>query len=56
MLMGEVLMRAVLAAYGDRTRCVWAADSFQGLPQPDPEHYPADAGDRHNKTLTRRPA
>jgi O-methyltransferase len=42
-----ILMRAVLAAYGDRTRCVWLADSFRGLPQPDDEHYPADAGDRH---------
>lgn len=42
-----ILMRAVLAAYGDRTRCVWVADSFQGLPQPDPGNYPADAGDRH---------
>jgi O-methyltransferase len=42
-----ILMRAVLAAYGDRTRLVWVADSFQGLPQPDPERYPADAGDRH---------
>jgi O-methyltransferase len=42
-----ILMRAVLAAYGDRTRHVWLADSFQGLPQPDAERYPADAGDRH---------
>lgn len=42
-----ILMRAVLAAYGDATRTVWVADSFQGLPQPDAERYPADAGDRH---------
>lgn len=42
-----ILMRAVLAAYGDRTRRVWAADSFEGLPRPDPERYPIDAGDRH---------
>lgn len=27
-----ILMRAVLAAYGDETRTVWAADSFQGFP------------------------
>ena len=27
-----ILMRAVLAAYGDQTRCVWLADSFAGLP------------------------
>ncbi|MGO9283446.1 MAG: TylF/MycF/NovP-related O-methyltransferase, partial [Mycobacterium sp.] len=24
-----ILMRAVLAAYGDKTRCVWLADSFE---------------------------
>lgn len=37
------LLRATLAAYGDRTRQVWGADSFDGLPAPDPERYPADA-------------
>jgi len=42
-----ILMRAILAAYGDRTRQVWVADSFEGLPRPDPGLYPADAGDRH---------
>jgi O-methyltransferase len=39
-----ILMRAVLAALGDPDRLVWVADSFQGLPVPDPERYPADAG------------
>lgn len=38
-----ILMRAVLAAYGDIDRVVWVADSFEGLPAPDPSH-PADAG------------
>jgi len=42
-----IFMRAVLKAYRDTTRTVWAADSFQGLPKPDPGRYPADAGDRH---------
>jgi hypothetical protein len=28
-------MRAVLAAYGDETRCVLLADSFAGVPRPD---------------------
>ncbi len=42
-----IFMRGVLKAYGDTTRVVWAADSFQGLPEPDPRRYPADAGDRH---------
>jgi O-methyltransferase len=41
-----IFMRAVLKAYGDMERIVWVADSFQGLPKPDPERYPADAGDR----------
>jgi O-methyltransferase len=42
-----IFMRAVLAAYGDTERRVWVADSFEGLPKPDPERFPAEAGDRH---------
>jgi O-methyltransferase len=45
----SILMRGVLAAYGDTTRTVWVADSFDGLPPPDPEQYPADAGDTHHE-------
>ena len=41
-----ILMRAVLAAYGDETRCVWLADSFEGVPRSDPENYAADKGIR----------
>lgn len=37
-----VLMRAILAAHGDEERSVWCADSFAGLPAPDPELHPAD--------------
>ena len=37
-----ILMRAVLAAYGDKQRNVWVADSFAGVPPPDREKYPAD--------------
>jgi O-methyltransferase len=37
-----ILMRAVLAAYGDPDRCVWVADSFAGVPPPDTENYIAD--------------
>ena len=37
-----ILMRAVLNAYGDEERCVWLADSFEGVPTPDPENYAAD--------------
>ncbi len=39
-----ILMRAVLAAYGDKTRCVWLADSFAGMPRPDTANYKADKG------------
>jgi O-methyltransferase len=39
-----IFMRAALEAYGDVERYVWVADSFQGLPQPDPDRYPADEG------------
>jgi O-methyltransferase len=38
----SILMRAVLAAYGDETRCVWLADSFEGVPPPDAANYKAD--------------
>ncbi len=37
-----ILMRAVLEAYGVSDRRVWVADSFAGLPPPDPEKYPHD--------------
>jgi O-methyltransferase len=37
------LLRAALAVAGDDERLVWAADSFEGLPAPDPG-TPQDAG------------
>jgi len=37
-----ILMRAVLAAYGDEKRRIWLADSFAGVPSPDVENYSAD--------------
>jgi O-methyltransferase len=43
-----IFMRAALKAYGDRTRRVWVADSFEGLPKPD-GRYGQDKGDRHWK-------
>ncbi|HVJ42363.1 MAG TPA: TylF/MycF/NovP-related O-methyltransferase [Dongiaceae bacterium] len=43
-----ILMRAILKAYGDETRIVWLADSFEGLPPPDAANYPADSGDKHH--------
>lgn len=42
-----IFMRAVLKTLGVTDRCVWVADSFEGLPPPD-EKYPADQGDKHH--------
>jgi hypothetical protein len=44
----SIFMRAVLKSHGVTDRCVWVADSFQGLPPPNPEQYPADKEDRHH--------
>ena len=43
-----IFMRAALQAYGDNSRTVWVADSFEGLPKPD-GRYSQDSGDRHWK-------
>lgn len=43
-----IFMRAVLAAYNILDRIVYVADSFEGLPKPDPEKFPADKGDKHH--------
>jgi O-methyltransferase len=40
----SIFMRSVLNAYGISDRTVWLADSFQGLPKPDPVRYPLDEG------------
>ena len=45
----SIFMRGVLKAYGDETRNIWCADSFEGLPPPDESRYPADAGDTFHK-------
>lgn len=39
-----IFMRAALEAFRDRERAVWVADSFQGLPKPDPSRT-SDVGD-----------
>ncbi|MGA9779976.1 MAG: TylF/MycF family methyltransferase [Limisphaerales bacterium] len=41
----SIFMKAILAAHGVTNRTIWVADSFAGLPRPDAEKYPADAGD-----------
>jgi cephalosporin hydroxylase/glycosyltransferase involved in cell wall biosynthesis len=43
-----ILARAALRALGVADRVVWCADSFAGLPPPDPTRYPADVGDTHH--------
>ncbi|WP_433470647.1 TylF/MycF/NovP-related O-methyltransferase [Saccharomonospora azurea] len=43
-----VYLRGVLAAIGEHDRRVWVADSFDGLPPPNPDEYPADEGDTHH--------
>ena len=43
-----IFMRAILKAYGIVDRRVWVADSFAGLPLPDPAKYPADNNDKHH--------
>ena len=40
------LMRGILKARGVTDRKVYVADSFEGLPPPDPERYTADAGSK----------
>ncbi|MCU1601843.1 MAG: macrocin-O-methyltransferase [Frankiales bacterium] len=43
----SIFLRGLLAAHGVTDRVVWVADSFEGLPRPDAERYPADEGDDH---------
>lgn len=43
-----ILMRGVLRAHDVTDRTVVVADSFQGLPRPDADRYPADSGDNHH--------
>lgn len=42
-----IFMKGILKCYGDNKRKIFAADSFEGLPPPDPK-YPADKGDSHH--------
>jgi O-methyltransferase len=43
-----IFMRAILQAHEVTDRQVWVADSFEGLPKPDAQKYPADSGDVHH--------
>ena len=39
-----IFMRAILKTHKSTNRTVWVADSFEGLPAPNPKDYPADTG------------
>jgi O-methyltransferase len=39
-----ILARAVLEVYGQKDRMIYLCDSFEGLPPPDVDRYPSDAG------------
>lgn len=45
----SIFMRGILAAHEVSNRKVYVADSFEGLPPPDPDKYPADEGDTHHQ-------
>ena len=47
-----IFMRAVLRAHQATGRVVWVADSFEGLPKPDPERFPNEAR-MHGSALMR---
>ena len=42
-----IFMKGLVDFYGVN-RKVFVADSFEGLPPPDPSKYPADKGDKHS--------
>jgi hypothetical protein len=46
-----IFMRAVLAAHGVYDRTVWVADSFAGLPEPDPARFPLEAKAHHGPVM-----
>ena len=43
-----IFMRAILKAYDIHDKTVWVADSFEGLPEPNEQAYPADKDDIHH--------
>ena len=45
----SIFAKGILNAHGQTDRKVWLADSFEGLPRPNPKDYPADQGDEHYK-------
>jgi hypothetical protein len=48
-----IFMRALLKIHGVADRTVWAADSFEGLPEPDAEKFPLEAKSFHSAAMTK---
>lgn len=46
-----ILMRAVLKVHGVADRKVWAADSFEGLPEPDATRFPKEAAAYNGRVM-----
>lgn len=46
-----IFMRAVLKTLGVTDRLVWAADSFEGLPEPDAEKFPKEAASYNSAAM-----
>lgn len=46
-----ILMRAVLKARHVGDRRIWAADSFEGLPEPDAQRFPREAAAHHGPVM-----
>jgi O-methyltransferase len=44
-----IFMRGILAAYGNKEKKVFVADSFDGLPKPDEKKYPLEKGNTFYK-------
>lgn len=48
-----IFMRAALKVLGVKDRVVWAADSFEGLPEPDAEKFPLEAKAYKSAAMTK---
>lgn len=49
-----IFMRAVLRRHDVTDRIVWVADSFEGLPEPDPTRFPHEARMHASAVMSRR--
>ncbi len=48
-----IFMRALLRVFEVTDRIVWAADSFEGLPEPDPAKYPLENKAYNSAAMTK---